>query len=102
MKKMKIYEALSNNDLTEGRGQTIVVASFAVGEDCLRVVEDPRYSRWCVMGVHNRGSAHYNMREREFVVYDSSKEFWDIHDKVIIRERALAKLTKQEREALGV
>lgn len=102
MKTLKIVEVLVNTDTTEGRGPMRVLARFSSITEADKVVDDPRFSRWCVMGYHRPGQNKTAVRPEEYPVYDTAEEFWETHDEVEIRRQALAKLTERERKVLGL
>lgn len=101
MQRIKVYACTANSDTVEGRGVTIVVGYFTSRADAEKVLTDERYSKkWGPMGMPV--NPRYNLQENILVVYDSPTEFWDKHDTEKHRRTGLAKLTKQEREALGL
>lgn len=102
MQSRKLYEITYNSDQTEGRGYTISLGFVTTQAEAFKIVDDKRFARWCVMGVHNPGSERYNVLERTIDIYDTAEEFWEKHDVVEKRKRALAKLTPEDRKVLGL
>lgn len=100
--KIHLFAVTHNSDLTEGRGHTVTLAHFEDKNEALKVVNDPRYKKWCVMGVHQPGREQHNVSERTIVVYHSAEEFWEQYDTDAKRARALAKLTPEDRKLLGL
>jgi hypothetical protein len=102
--KREVWEVNRNSDLTEGRGHAVTLGLFPNRDEALKVVNDPRYSRWSVMGVHTPGAKEneYNIRSTTLTVYDTAEEFWAIHDENEKRKRELAKLDAEERRLLGL
>jgi hypothetical protein len=97
-----LYELTHNSDLTEGRGHTVSIAFMTDSAQAFKVVDDPRWVKYCVMGMHHPGRQTYDVRERNLLVYDSADEFWAQHDTATRKRVALAKLTSEERMLLGL
>ena len=95
MKKFEItgvYEATGDSDLTEGRGPPRHIGYFTHEADARQVVK----------GEGAMGSTGYVKRmDLRIEVYESLAEF-EAGRQRSIREQALAKLTKEERKALGL
>jgi hypothetical protein len=91
MKKIPAYEALVNSDLTEGRGPMKHVAYFSNRPDAERSVKG--------MGVMGVGNGE--VKQIEITVYDSFAEFFGPKYEEL-RRSALDKLTREERDALGI
>lgn len=100
MKKIKCFEVLGHTDTTEGRAPMKVVARFSNFHEAERYVTSKSYSQWCVMGYLSSNDIK-NIRESEIVILDSLDEL-ELFDRENLRKQALAKLTKQERESLGL
>lgn len=101
-KILTFYAVTKNSDSTEGRGHTIQLGHFANEGQALTCAKDKRYAKYCVMGYHDPKSAQYNVMPVHIKLYDNPEAFFAYHEKEAIRERALAKLNKEEREALGL
>ena len=100
MKEIECYELLANTDRTEGRGGTEVVGRFVHYSDALSVNNDPRfYKEYGVMG--SKSDPKYNIRKANIVIFDSNEDFFNMK-KEYLKERALAKLTAEERNLLGL
>src|SRR5580693_2971224 len=91
MKKIPAYEALVNSDLTEGRGPMRHVAYFTNRHDAERAVKG--------MGVMGVGDGE--VKQIEITVYESFAEYFGPKYEQL-RSSALQKLSREEREALGV
>ena len=101
MKTIKCFEVLGNTDTTEGRGPMKVVARFSTRKAAEEFVKSKIYARWCVMGYQSEKTDLTYIDEVDLIILDSIGEFEE-QEKADIRARALAKLTKVERAALGV
>lgn len=96
-----LYVLHKNSDQTEGRGHSIPVGYFKNREDAVIVNDDARfYKEHGVMGT--QCDARYNVQELKMHVYESADEWFDQYDENTIRDRAMAKLTHQEKEVLGL
>lgn len=103
MQKIEVYTVQVNTDTTEGRGPMRALAYFSDRDEAVKVVRDKRFAQWCVMGVHDPDSeARYAIRSESNVLYATADEFWAEHDRDQKKARALAKLTLEERELLGL
>jgi len=91
MKKIPVYEALVNSDLTEGRGPMRHVGYFTHRPDAERAVRG--------MGVMGVGDGE--VKQTEITIYDSYAEYFGPKYEEL-RLSALNKLSREEREALGV
>lgn len=98
----EVFIVQMNADQTEGRGPMIPVAGFNSYDHALKTVMDPRYKKYCVMGVHSPSNAKYDIRDKPLTVYDTPEEFWLSHDDEEKRKRARAKLTDEEARLLGI
>lgn len=100
MHKKTIVCVEVNSDTTEGRGPMKMLALFSDRGVAESVMLDPRFRRFNVQGIATRpDDLTYNCKE--YVIYDTPEDFWDYQDGKV-RQNALAKLTKEEREALGL
>lgn len=83
------YRASKNADQTEGRGPMVTIAIFTNRADAIQAASGKG-----VMGVGNGDVEQIN-------IYDSFHEYeMAVSEKV--RERAMAKLTFEEKKALGL
>jgi len=98
----ELYAITYNSDLTEGRGYPITLG-FAKSEALAKaIVSDPRFGRYCCMGFHNAQDCQkYNVSPKSVLIFESVEEPFDL-EKQKIRDKALAKLTSEERELLGL
>ena len=85
------WEAFTNSDLTEGRGFDVTIAFFSKREDAVRAA-------------HKRGPMGVDADVREVrrpIVFDSYAAF-EKQLTVDARQRALSKLTAEDRRILGL
>lgn len=106
MKKIELYELSRNSDQTEGRGSNVPVAYFNSLSEVVKVNEDKRFYEKCgVMGTKYSslsGGLPYNINERTICVYDSAEEFFESYDRQTKIDKAMAKLTEEEKKLLGL
>ena len=97
----KLFSISVDNDTTEGKGGTHIHAYFTNEQDAKDVCSDKRfYEKHGVMGTPI--NVEYAVKEETHKVYTSAQDYWENHDANVLRQRALSKLTAQERELLGV
>ena len=101
MQTIKCFEVMGNTDTTEGRGPMKVVARFSNSEAATKYVKSKAYAQWCVMGYQNEKTDLNNIREVTICILDTVEELVDMNREEL-KAKALAKLTKAEREALGL
>jgi len=101
MQVIKCYEVIGNTDTTEGRGPMIVAARFSSREAAEKFVRSKAYAKWCVMGIQNAAYDLNNIRESTIIIMDSVDEI-TLQTAEALKANALAKLTKEERAALGL
>ena len=101
MQTIKCFEVMGNTDTTEGRGPMKVVARFSNYGEAAKYVKSKAYARWCVMGYQIEKSDLNNIRETVLTILDSVEELVAM-DRENLKAQALAKLSKAEREALGL
>lgn len=103
MEKLNLVKITTDSDSTEGRGYEIVIGYVRDMRTADAIVDDKRFSRFCVMGVHSPGQQKWQRAKIELPIYDSPEEFWADHNpEVEARRRALAKLTDEDRRILGL
>jgi len=102
MNTTKLFELTHNSDQTEGRGYAIGIGYVTSMAEAKKIVDDPRWKRYCVMGVHSPGTHYYDIRETDVMVFDSAEEFWERHSTEGKKKAALAKLTCEEKQLLGL
>lgn len=100
MNVINCFEVYGHTDTTEGRGPMCVVARFSNYGAAVDFVKSKVYSNWCVMGVQSKSDIE-NIKETKIVVMDSAGEWGDVK-KEQLKAKALAKLTKEECEVLGL
>lgn len=93
-----IWMTRKNADMTEGRGPMVDVAAFSKESDARNFID----GKPGVMGrVLNWSKEKYGDWEADpITVYDTISEYEDDHTK-LLKEKALAKLTSEERRILG-
>lgn len=101
MQTIKCFEVLGNTDTTEGRSPMKVVARFSTREAAVTYVKSPKYAKWCVMGYLSTDDEKYNIKEATLTILDSIEDL-EAAETEQIKVRALTKLTKEERDALGL
>lgn len=101
MELINLFAVTSNTDLTEGRGITIVKGHFRERHIAEATVRDPRYSRFCVMGVQSDKDVKYAVRDDTIRIYSSVEEFFGniVEER---KKRAIAKLNDDDLDALGL
>ena len=103
MEKLDLIKLTYNSDSTEGRGHSITIGYVRDDRVAQKIVDDPRFARFCVMGYHRPGSQNYQKSNESVVIYDSAEEFWGDHNpEAEARRRALAKLTPEDIKVLGI
>ncbi len=98
MNTQKLFAITSNSDTTEGRGRTIIHGYCKEKAHAVQIIEDERfYKKYGVMGCP-ACKAENDARETDIIIFDDPEEFF----KENLRLQALKKLTKEEKEALGL
>jgi hypothetical protein len=99
MKTVIGFQITYNSDKTEGRGSTrLTDIVFENKDDALTFVGSKEYAKkYGVMG--SKGS-RYDVKEVELNFYSSMSDFNE--REVELKEHALSKLTKKEKEILGL
>ena len=100
MQVIKCFEVMGHTDTTEGRGPMKVVTRFSTRDAAVEYVKSEDYSKWCVMG-YRRCDDVKNIKEATLVILDSLAEM-RVAEREDLKAKALAKLTRAEREALGL
>ena len=101
MQVIKCYEVMGHTDTTEGRGPMKVVARFSSQIEASRFVLSNEYSKWCVMGHQDSLNDLRKIHETTLIILDSVEEMSQQKTEQL-RASALAKLTVEERAALGI
>ena len=103
METLKLVKITKNSDSTEGRGYEIIIGYVRDMRTADAIVDDKRFSQFCVMGAHSPGQQRRQRDEVELPIYDTAEEFWHDHSpEAEARRRALAKLTDEDRWVLGL
>mgnify|MGYP000096561501 CR=1 FL=1 len=92
MQTIKCFEVWGHTDIIEGRGPRIVVARFASLKEAKKYVMSKEYAKWCVMG--------YQSFDRD--IDNITVDELGLMEKESLKAKALAKLTMEERESLGL
>ena len=100
MQVIKCFEVKGHTDTIEGRGPLKIVARFANRDVAKEYVESKLYATHCVMGRQSKDDLRHISKET-ITILDTIDEI-DVMNKENIRAKALAKLTKEEREVLGL
>jgi hypothetical protein len=98
---IKVFSINRNADTNEGRGPMVTMAYMNSKEEALKVVDDPRFARYCVQGIHRPGSEHSAVAEINLHIYQTAEQFWNGIESQA-RRAALAKLTAEDRKLLGL
>ena len=101
LEKRTYYRVISNSDLNEGRGVHITVGIYTTHNEAYKAAKGAG-----VMGSNAEVSSETSLVFRD----DLTGELFLLGDQILtehvdinkIRERALAKLTAEEKEALGL
>jgi len=102
MSTLDLYAITYNSDGTEGRGREIILGYAHTKEIAEAIVSNPRFARYCVMGVHNPESCRkYNVHRASVEIFETADGPW-AEENEILRKAALSKLTQEEKEALGL
>ena len=100
MKNIPLYEVLSNTDTTEGRGPLQTNGYFHDRVEASLLVGSREYGRqFGIMGTSCDPAIY--VRSVEIKVFKDAKDFWNSR-KITVRDTALAKLTEEEKLALGL
>ncbi len=104
MKQERVFAIMANADQVEGRGASYFTGiAFTWRVDALAFVNSEMYAnKWGVMGT--KGDK-LDVREMTIAIFDSYIECKDNFESVLnaeARERALAKLTPEDRKVLGL
>jgi hypothetical protein len=102
MNTTKLFELTHNSDQTEGRGYAVGIGFVNSLAEAKKIVDDPRWKKYCVMGVHTPGSHYYDIREVDVVLFSNAEEFWELHSIEAKKKAALAKLTDEDKVILGL
>ena len=100
MQTIKCFEVMGHTDTTEGRGPMTVVARFSNRHAAEMFVKSKAYSKWCVWG-HLSNDDVNKIKEVTLTILDSAEEL-TLANQEEVKANALAKLTKAERDSLGL
>ena len=101
MQTIKCFEVMGHTDTIEGRRPLKVVARFSNHDEAAKYVKSKAYAKWCVMGYQSEKTDLNNIQETVLTILDSVEELVAM-DRENLKAQALAKLSKAEREALGL
>lgn len=98
----EMFAITYNADLTEGRGHELILGYTKTLELAEAIVSDPRFGHYCVMGFHDpKDCIKYNVRPKSVLIFEAVDDPYNL-EKQKLRDSALAKLSKEERQALGL
>lgn len=100
MQTIKCFEVMGHTDTTEGRGPMRVVARFSNRSAAELYVGSKAYATHCVMGYQSKSDLK-NIKETTITIMDSVDDL-EKSNLETLKQNALAKLTKEERAALGL
>lgn len=101
----KIYVVLRNADFTEGRGPMLFHAAFTSGEEAIKYVANQFGIFGSAQHVERNKYNHYayaNGYQIDEVVLHDNAEAIEENERRIAKDKALAKLTKEEQQLLGL
>jgi len=96
-----LFAITYNADLTEGRGHTIILGYTKTFELAKTIASDPRFSRYCCMGHQNPDDWKHSVSQKPVLIFESVDEPFELEEQKL-REKALAKLSQEERRVLGL
>jgi len=109
MEAIEVFSVTENADSTEGKGPTVDTGiCFTSETDAVDFASSAHYKKFAVMGfvkIGDRNAGKHNVRRRVFELYDSMEDY-EINSPIAENEKkrfaALAKLTDEEKELLGL
>ena len=101
METIELFATTRNTDQTEGRGANVPTGYFRDRRIAEAVVMDKRYAQFCIMGVQTNSDIKDMIDSKPINIYDSVEDFFNNLDGKV-RERAIAKLSMEERRVLGL
>ena len=99
MSTKKVFVVNRNSDQTEGRGPLIPFCYTETRELALQIINSPIFYR--KYGVQRCKEGDYLVRETELVVFSNFEEFM-LSEQSEAAKKTLAKLTKEDKEVLGL
>jgi hypothetical protein len=102
MQRLEAFDVLGHTDTNDGSGPMTVVARFRNRDTALEYIRTREYiDKWSVQGQPVCSIYEDSLVvQYDLIIYDSVEELVQ-HNKEELRQRALLKLTTQERNALG-
>lgn len=100
MKTIQCFEVKGHTDTTEGFGPIKVVARFSNYKAAEQFVRSKSYERYCATGYRSNSDVG-NINESNIMILDSLNEL-EVVEKETLKKSVLLKLSKQERDALGL
>ncbi len=95
----KVFVVNRNSDQTEGRGPLIPFCYADTKELALQIINSPIF--YTKYGVQGCKEGDYLVRETQLVVFSNFEEFV-LSEQSEAAKKALAKLTTEDKEALGL
>lgn len=96
-----LFAITYNADLTEGRGHSIILGYTKTLELAKAIVADRRFSRYCCMGYQSPDDWKHSVSQKPVLIFESVDEPFELEEQKL-REKALAKLSPEERRVLGL
>lgn len=100
MRTIELYACLGHTDTTEGRGAMRVVCYADSAHVAHEIVRLKAFHE--LHGVMGTPLGDYAVRAEVVIVFASAQDYLDHVSKESVRQKALAKLTQGERDALGL
>ncbi len=101
MQVINCWEVLGHTNTTDGMGPMKVVARFFSKEQAELYVKSKSYAKYCVQGHQDWKYDKNNIEQVSLVILDDVGEIVEMQRQEL-RNKALAKLSDEEREALGL
>lgn len=101
MQVINCWEVLGHTNTTDGMGPMKVLARFSSKEQAELYVKSKPYAKHCVQGHQDWKYDKDNIKQASLVILDNADEIVEMRRQEL-RNKAIAKLSDEEREALGL
>ena len=101
MQVIKCWEVLGHTNTTDGMGPMKVVARFSSKEQAGLYVKSKQYAKYCVQGHQDWKYDKNNIKPSSLIILDNVGEIVEMQRQELL-DKALAKLSDEEREVLGL